>query len=459
MAVHHIRKGLDLPISGPPEQRIHTGAAVSRVALMADDYPFMKPRMHVSEGDTVRRGQLLFEDRKTAGVRFTSPAGGTVVAINRGDRRALQSVVVGLSPGECSDQPDEDELQSFTSFTGSQSGDLEREAVVELLVESGLWTAIRRRPFSNVPSPQESCAALLVTAMDSNPLSPAPEVVLEQSMADFHNGLQVLAKLADTIFLCRRAGSSIDSGGVPGVKVEDFKGPHPAGLAGTHIHFLAPVDGNHPAWYVGYQDVVAMGRLFTSGVLDPRRVVALAGPPLKQPRLLTTRVGASLDELLAAEDLPARGLRVVSGSVLHGRKAMGEVWGYLGRFSNQVSVLAEDRKRRFLSWVMPGFDIYSIVRAYASRWIGKKSFDFTTSGRGGHRAMVPIGGFEKVMPLDVMPTFLLRALVGEDLERAEALGCLELDEEDLALCSFVSPGKEDFGIHLRRVLTQIWKEG
>ena len=459
MAVHVIKKGLDLPISGKPEQRVHPGSEVSRVAIMADDYPFMKPKMHVKVGDVVKRGQFLFDDRKTDGVRFTAPGAGTVVAINRGARRAFRSLVIELADSERGGEISPAATQEFESYTGKDPRDLHGESVRALMVESGLWTALRQRPFSKVPAPAEACRSLFVTAIDTSPLTADPEVVLEGQMDDFHRGLRALATLTEgTVFLCRKRGSSIDGGDAPRIEIAEFAGKHPAGLPGTHIHFLDPVGGTGVPWYIGYQDVVALGKLFVTGILPVDRVVALGGPVVSNPRLLKTRVGASVDELLAGE-LDGDDLRVISGSVLHGGIAWGEVWGYLGRYTNQVSALAEGRQRHFLRWVMPGFDVFSTVRAFAASWIGKKKFDMNTSTNGGHRAMVPIGMFERVMPLDIMPTFLLRALAMDDIERSEALGCLELDEEDLALCSFVSPGKEDFGVHLRRNLTTIWKEG
>lgn len=458
MAVHVIRKGLDLPISGAPEQRIHPGASVTRVAIMADDYPFMKPRMHVQVGDSVTRGQLLFEDRKTDGVLYTAPAAGEVVAINRGARRALQSLVIQLSAAEV-EHSDSAEVQEFEAYTGAAPDSLDGDAVRALLVESGLWTAIRQRPFSKVPAPDSSCRALFVTAVNTEPNGLDPQVVYDEAAEDFHRGLAVLTHLTEgDVFLCRARGSRIEPGPTGGIRVEEFAGKHPAGLPGTHIHFLAPANREHVAWYVGLQDVIAIGRLFETGRLNPERIVALAGPGVSSPRLLRTRMGASIDELTASE-LTGDHLRTISGSVLHGRAAGGEIWGYLGRYAQQIAAIEEGDQREFLAWLAPGTRKFSLVRVYLGAWLGRKTYDFTTSTNGGHRAMVPIGNFEKVMPLDIMPTFLLRALVADDLERAEALGCLELDEEDLALCTLVSPGKEDFGEDLRRNLTEIWKEG
>jgi len=459
MAVHVIQKGLDLPIKGAPEQRFGVTPMVGKVAVLARDYPFMKPRMHVQAGDQVKRGQLLFEDRKTDGVRFTSPGAGTVAAINRGARRALRSVVIDLTASERRGKPEDSDYQPFDSFTGREVAELDSQAVLDLLVESGLWTAIRQRPFSKVPSPSSTCHSIFVTAIDTDPLSPDPETVLEGQMDDFRRGLWALGHLTKgNVYLCRAPGAKIEPGDAPRVQVEEFAGQHPAGLVGTHIHLLDPVHRVKAVWYIGYQDVAAIGRLFESGKLPVGRTIALGGPVVIRPRLLKTRLGAHIDPLID-EELFFGGSRVISGSVLYGQRARGAVYGYLGRYARQISCLAEDHRRRLFGWMMPGADLFSTTRAYLSGFRGKSAkYEFTTSARGNHRAMVPIGSFERVMPLDIMPTFLLRALMMDDLERAEALGCLELDEEDLGLCSFVSPGKEDYAPHLRRTLFEIWKE-
>jgi Na+-transporting NADH:ubiquinone oxidoreductase subunit A len=416
--------------------------------------------MHVAVGDRVKRGQLLFEDRKTEGVRFTSPGAGTVSAINRGERRAFQSLVIELAESELGPEPADDDLQRFEHFTGRPVAELSPEEVRSLLLESGEWVALRSRPFSKVSAPDSIAHSIFVNAMDTNPLAADPEVVLEGRIEDFNRGLEVLTKITDgPVFLCCRPSSPFDGGAVERVKVEHFLGKHPAGLTGTHIHFLDPVNRDKSVWSIGYQDVAAYGSLFRTGRIDPARVVAFAGPVVGNPRLLSVRTGAEIAPLIDGE-LAAGPVRVISGSVLHGYRAMGDAFGYLGRYANQISCVKEDDARKFLGWLWPGWERFSVTRAFLSTLRPSSArYDFTTTTNGGHRAMVPIGLFERVMPLDIMPTFLLRALLMDDLERAEALGCLELDEEDLALCSFVSPGKEDFGPALRRNLLEIWKEG
>ncbi|MAY79882.1 MAG: NADH:ubiquinone reductase (Na(+)-transporting) subunit A [Deltaproteobacteria bacterium] len=452
MSVHFIRKGLDLPINGVPEQVVHAGAEVSHVAIMADDYPYMKPKMHVRVGDTVKLGQPVMEDRKAEGVVFTAPGAGTVVAIHRGERRRLISVVIELAESGSGE-----DKHAFSHFNAD--AELDDDKVRALLVESGLWTALRARPHDRVPAITETCSSIFVTAIDSRPHAGDPVLALQGREEDFLRGLGVLEHLTEgKIWLCKKTGAEVPSSKSDRVSVEEFEGCHPAGLVGTHIHALDPVHRGKTVWHVGAQDVVAIGSLFATGTLDVSRVVSLAGPAANTPRLLKTRLGASIDQLVSGETGEGE-IRVVSGSVIGGRQAMGEQEGFLGRYDMQISVLTENREREFLGWLKPGGNIYSTVRAFVSSLSPNKTYDMTTTTNGSHRAMVPIGMFERVMPLDIMPTFLLRSLLVDDVERAEKLGALELAEEDLALCSFVSPGKEDYGVALRRNLTDIWKEG
>lgn len=455
MALHTIKKGLDLPITGEPQQVIHDAKTPSRVAVVATDYIGMKARMEVKVGDAVIRGQRLLEDRKTPGVFYTAPAAGTVVAVHRGDKRALLSVVIELGESERGGEAPE---TSYSAFTGKDPAALDRAAIQGLLLESGLWPAIRTRPFSKVADPSVTPKAVFVTAIDTSPLAPSVDAIFAGNEDDFHRGLACVAKLSGgKTYLCTAAKSKISAGEVKGVVHETFAGKHPAGTPGLHIHTLDPVERGKQVWYVGLQDVIAIGRLFRTGKLDVTRVVALAGPVVKSPRLLRTRLGASLDELTQGE-LSDPAARVISGSVLSGRKAMGEVEGYLSRYDQIVSALHEGTEREFIGWLLPGFNKFSMLGVYFGR-LFKSKFDFTTSAHGSHRAMVPIGLYEKVMPLDIMPTFLLRALAVHDTDRAIKLGALELDEEDLALCSFVDPGKENWGSLLRQNLTVIEKEG
>ncbi len=459
--VHRSRKGLDVPITGEPEQLVDGAGVPARVAVLGDDYHGLRARVHVEPGQEIRRGELLFEDRKNPGVRFTSPGAGRVAAVHRGERRALQSVVVELSEGERNGRPAEGELARFDAWRErTDPRDLDADAVRALLVESGLWTALRTRPFSKVPAPDgDAPHALFVSAMDTRPLAADPAVVVDERRAAFETGLRALARLTEgPTYLCVAPDAAFAQGLDAPVRVERFEGPHPAGLSGHHIHRLAPVGRARRVWTIGYQDVLAVGDLFATGVLPVERVVALGGPAVTRPRLLRTRLGASLEDL-TRDELADGEVRVISGSVLDGKKAMGEVFGFLGRYDLQVSALAEDRDRPFLGWLTPGADQFSLIPVFLSRLLGKKRFAMTTSTNGSPRAMVPIGMFERVMPMDILPTYLLRSLVVGDVEQAEKLGALELDEEDLALCTFVCPGKTEYGPILRQNLERIEKEG
>jgi Na+-transporting NADH:ubiquinone oxidoreductase subunit A len=439
-----IKKGLDLPISGKPKQSITKGNGVSKVALVGSDFKGMKPTMLVQVGDNVKKGQPLFGDKKTKGVLYTSPASGVVKEINRGARRVFESIVIELKGNEA---------VTFKSYKAEQLSSLTEEQVQSQLIESGAWTAIRTRPFSKVPAPGTKPSSIFVSALDTQPLAADPSVVIAQNKEAFASGLAVLSCLSDNVFVSRTPNSDIP---VAGVQAVDVSGPHPAGLVGTQIHFLDPVSESKVVWHVGYQDVIAFGQLFTTGTVCSDRVVSIAGPQVNNPRLVSTTVGADLTELTKNE-LKSGENRVISGSVLGGRTATGSM-AYLGYYNNQVSVLEEGRDRKLLHYFSPGIERHSVMRIYLSKLMPKKLFDFTTTTNGSERAMVPLGGYEKIMPLDILPTQLLRALIVEDMDVAIKLGVLELDEEDLALCTYVCPGKYEYGPILRNNLERIEKE-
>jgi Na+-transporting NADH:ubiquinone oxidoreductase subunit A len=461
LALHRIRKGLTLPISGAPEQEIHDGPQIFRVATMGDDTPGVRARMAVAEGDSVRRGQLLFEDRKRPGIRYTAPGAGRVVAIFRGHRRMLRSVVIQLSEGERGGRPADADFEPFASRPAGDPESWSGEELRALLLESGLWRTLRERPFGKVPLPESRPYALFVTAIDTNPLAADPAVVLAEARDDFRRGLRLVAKLCEgTTHLCIAEDSDIPARLEESVEVQQFRGPHPAGNVGVHIHRVAPVSRRRAVWHIGYQDVIAIGRLAATGILPVERIVSLAGPVVTRPRLLRTRLGASIDELTAGElREDGREIRTVSGSVFSGVRASGPEQGFLGAYHVQVSALAEGRERRLLGWAGPGTDSFSLLPVFVSRLLGNRRFDLTTDTNGSHRALMPIGTYEQVMPMDIVATYLLRSIVVGDIEEAERLGLLELDEEDVALCTFVCPGKTEFGPYLRMNLDRIEKEG
>jgi len=445
-----VKKGLDLPIAGTPEERIEDARPVRHVAVLGTDYVGMKPTMEVREGDRVKLGQLLFTDKKIDGVRFTAPAAGEVVAINRGEKRKLLSVVIKVDENE--------EAVEFTAHGRDKLESLERQAVVDQLVESGLWTALRTRPFSRTPAIDATPTDIFVTAIDTHPLSADPAAIINEQAEAFEDGLKVLEHLTEgQVYLCTAPEARVPGGDLKGVQQETFAGPHPAGLVGTHIHHLSPVALHKRVWHIGYQDVIAFGKLFAEGKLDVQRVIAVGGPRAENPRLLRTRLGASTEELLDGEVVEPNGTRVISGSVFSGSTAEGSLC-YLGRFHHQISLLEEGNKRIFMGWMSPGANRHSVLGIYISKIKGLSSYAPTTSTNGSERAMVPVGAYEKIMPLDILPTQLLRTLIVGDIETGMSLGCLELDEEDLALCTYVCPGKYEYGPILRDNLTMIEKE-
>jgi Na+-transporting NADH:ubiquinone oxidoreductase subunit A len=444
-----IKRGLDLPITGAPRQTIEPGPAVKRAALIGFDYHGMKPSMAVQVGGRVKLGQVLFSDKKTPGVLFTSPGAGVVSAINRGAQRVFQSVVIDLE-GE--------EAVSFARYTDEELNQLPADAVRENLRQSGLWTAFRTRPYSKTPAVDGEPASIFVTAADTHPLAADPAVVIADYKEDFLRGVKVLTRLTKGgVFICAGEKGEIPGQGLPGIRFERFAGPHPAGLPGTHIHFLDPVDAHKTVWHIGYQDVIAVGKLFSTGKLWAERVVSLGGPAVKNPRLLRTRLGAGLEDLTAGE-LREGENRVVSGSLFGGRTAAGPL-AFLGRYHQQISCLREGREREMFAFLRPGLNKHSVLRVVCSAFIPGKRFALTTTTNGSPRPIVPMGNYEAVMPLDILPTQLLRYLVAGDTEMAQKLGCLELDEEDLALCSYVCAGKYEYGPILRDILTRIEKEG
>ncbi len=457
-----LRKGLDIPLGGAPAPvtdaaAIEAAQSVHQVAYVGLDVrgPKRLPTLEVAAGDRVRLGQPITRRKAYRQVVGTAPGSGVVEAIHRGPRRVLETVVIRLDDPQ--HDPDGADQETFNAYGAAELDGLSRDQVVENLTASGAWLALRTRPYSMIADPGRAPDALFVTAMDSQPLAPDPIPFLGAAGEAFADGLKVLGKLTDgPMYVCTRPHAALALPAVDNLRLAEFAGSHPAGLPGTHIHCLRPASLAHQVWHIGWQDVIAVGRLFRTGRIDPSRIISLAGPMVARPRVLRTRVGASTNALIQGELNGPHEARVISGSALSGRHAVGTS-AYLGRFHNQVTVLPEDRERALFGWIMPGRGRYSAMNLFWSRR-GGDTLALGTSLHGSPRAMVPVGAYERVMPLDLLPTQLLRALLVNDVETAEALGALELDEEDLALLSFVDCGKHDYGPALRRNLEQIRHE-
>lgn len=451
MAHFRLKKGLDLPLAGVPREELHEGARPRRVALLGRDCLGVRPRLLVAEGDHIRRGQPVLADKTHPEILFTAPGGGVVESVNRGHRRVLLSVVIRLS--------DQEETERFEPVGSGAIDSLSRDAVRERMLSSGAWTALRRRPYGGIPAPGEVPSALFVTAHDTRPLAMPPEAAVAGRDQDLTAGLAILRRLLDgPIHFCTGQDWSRPLPDLPGLHHATFSGPHPAGNPGTHIHLLHPADKNRPVWHIDLQDLLDCGRIFEKGEVPVERIVALGGPGARRPRLLKTRLGVDLQDLLDGELEDGR-RRIISGSVLEGHTAAADE-AFLGRRDQQVTVLAEDLDRSFLGWANPlPSGLFSLKRVVLGAWAPHRLRSMTTSRHGGVRALVPGGSYEQVMPLNIMPTFLLRALLCGDVDEAEALGCLELVEEDLALCTVVCPSKIEYGPLLRMMLDQIEKEG
>ena len=441
-----LKKGLQIPLRGRPDQRIEAAREVTSVAVLGADYVGLKPTMLVREGDTVKEGTALIEDKKNPGVIITSPAAGTVKAINRGAKRALVSIVIDV---------DGDAAESFDKI--NDSSELSAEQIRDNLQKSGLWSAFRTRPYGKVPTLDSSPNSIFINAMDTNPLALDPQLIINERASDFIVGVSVLAKLDVPIHICKAPEAKLPELNVANVNVATFAGPHPSGLSSTHIHYIDPVHSTKTVWTVGYQDIIAIGSLFSNGRLDNTRYVGVGGPYVNSPRVFSTRLGAKISDLLEG-GVNEGSMRIISGSVLSGHQASAET-DFVGRYDTQVSVIEENDDREFMGWIAPGASKFSALNIFVSSLFKPKFFNITSSQNGSPRALVPIGVYEKVMPLDILPTPLLKSILVKDTDAAQELGCLELVEEDLALCSFVDPGKHDFGPVLRSTLTQIEREG
>ncbi|MCI5072386.1 Na(+)-translocating NADH-quinone reductase subunit A [bacterium] len=446
-----ISKGITLPITGEVvSNEIHDLSAQAKdVAILGPDYNGMKPTILTKVGDTVNIGQAVFEDKKNPGVVFTSPVAGTVKSINRGDKRVFQSMVIEKSS--------EQNHVDFSTYNNNfANGDFSKNDVQKLMQESGLWTALRTRPYSKTPQVNAKPKALFITATDTNPFAPYPNKIIAKFQKDFDLGLKAISLLAPKTFFCV-SNQHVQYNNIPdNCETVCFEGPHPSGLVGTHIHFLAPADKNHEVWHIGYQDLIALGKLLATGKLWTQRVISIAGSEFKVPKLALVSLGANILQTIDGSIKDISEASVRSGSVFSGRN-QDEIFNYLGRFHLQITALKDDTERELLGWQGPGFDKFSVKNLFLSKMIPFIKLPFSNSTHGSPRAIVPTGAFESVFPLHILPVPLLKALCMHDIENAEQLGCIELDEEDLALCTFACSGKKDYGPMLRNILTDLEK--
>lgn len=454
---HKVSKGLNIPILGEPcYQRIETASVVSSVGLVGSDFVGVVPSFLQKPGQKISVSQALFCDKKNDKVCFTSPAAGTVREIYRGAKRSFISMVVDV-------ENDISTQACYTPKIAMQSiAKLSKEHVVQTLLTSGQWPLLRMRPFGCIADPKDVPSSLFINAMDTNPLSFGDHMrlVFEDNPERVQAGLLIASILMGDmpIHWVQSSAWKANFSPPPTMQLHHFAGKHPAGLVGTHIHQIDPVGPHKKVWYLSLQGLIALGGLFLDETPYWERIICLGGPCVKKPRLLRTRVGANLRDLLQNElSQEMESCRIISGSVLSGSNATSPERSFLGFYDQQVCVLPETQPREFLGMITPGWGKFSLQNVFLSM-VRNTKFFMTACKNGDVRAMVPIGAYEKVMPLDICITPFLRCLLTQNLEKLADMGAWEIVEEDLALCTYVCQSKHNYGPLLRKVLDVLRKE-
>jgi len=429
-------KGLDLPISGIPDTVISDTPKVTSVSLLGNDFTGMKPTMLVKSGDSVKRGTKIFEDKKNPGVFFTAPAGGIIKEISRGDKRKFLSIDIDIA--------DDEEYVHFDVESGFRS----------LLIDSGLWNAFRSRPFNRTPNIESNPDAIFINACDTNPLAVDPYYIITDDLLYFNKGLKALFDEFSCPIHCCYQNTDFDTS-IESINYHQFYGPHPSGLSSTHINKIYPVNLKRIAWTIGFQDIISIGYLLEHNSLRTHKTIALGGPSVFNPSLIKARISGNIDEITAGKvDTDSR---IISGSVLYGHASEG-VMNYLGFYDSLISVIPDEANDIFLNWLMPGSNLHSKLNVFISSFIKPAKFIFNTSVNGGDRAIVPVGSYDEVLPMDILVPQLLKALVVGDREQAVDLGMLELAPEDLAICSYICPSKYDYCSILANNLNELYIE-
>jgi len=442
-----LRKGLDIRLRGKAEKKLFPESPSALYAVKPVDFSGLTPKLNVKIGDKVLAGSPLFHDKVRPEILFTSPVSGIVKEIVRGDRRKLLEVIV---------ERDGDE---FVSFGKVSSEKLTRDKIKELLLASGLWPAVRQRPYHVVANPKDTPKAIYISGFDTAPLAPDYNYIMDNSQElIFQKGLNSLSKLTDgkiNLVLDSRAEISGLLKRAAEVEVSYFSGPHPSGNVGVHIHHLEPLSKGEVIWFVNLQDVIAIGRLFEEGIYKHERIIALTGSEILNPGYHKVRSGASVSGIVKENTKPGD-LRYISGNVLTGTRI--EPDGYLGYYDSQVTVIPEGKYFEFFGWMMPGLKKFSFSRSYSSGFMPGKDYRLDTNFHGGERAFVMTGQYEKVVPMDIYPMQLLKAILAEDIDLMENLGIYEVAEEDFALCEYICPSKIEIQAIVRKGLDMMIKE-
>ena len=436
-------KGLDIKLVGKAEARVENALMAKSYAVSPLDYENVTPKLLVKVGDKVEAGSALFFDKNNPRILFTSPVSGVVSAINRGEKRKLLNVAI-----------EPDAVQVYKQMTMADVAKADRSAIVEMLLESGLWTRIVERPYGVIANPEATPKAIFVSAFDSAPLAPDYNFILKEDKAAVEAGMAVLARLTDgKVHLSARKGDEGFMAEVKGVEYHTFSGKHPVGNVGVQIHHIDRIAKGDIVWTVNIQDVAMIGRFVKSGKLDMTKVIAVAGSEAEKPCYKLIISGAAVESIVGAVK---DGVRVISGDVLTGVTTAKD--GYLAANANMVTLIPEGDKYEFMGWAMPRFHRFSVSGAYFSWLFPKKEYKLDTNLNGGERPFVVTGLYEKYLPMDVYVSYLLKACLVKDLDKMENLGLYEVLPEDLALCEFVDPSKIEMQQILRDGINLMIKE-
>ncbi|MCH5335310.1 MAG: Na(+)-translocating NADH-quinone reductase subunit A [Alistipes sp.] len=442
-----LRKGLDIRLQGEALREVSDAPRAALYAVAPPDFEGVTPKMLVKEGDSVKAGTPLFFNKYDERVIFVSPVSGKVSAVNRGEKRRILSVTV-----------EADAEQSFEKFEVSDASD--RSAITALLLKSGLWPMLIQRPYGIIACPDDTPRDIFISAFDTAPLAPDYEFVLGSEGKNLQKGIEVLSRLTSgKVHLSVLAGHESLGASLKGVELHTFAGKHPAGNVGVQIHHIAPVNKGEKVWTVNIQDVAIIGRLFNEGRVDMTRIVAVAGSEVKAPAYKRIISGAPVESILADNvkaQAEGRSVRIISGNVLTGTKTPKD--GYIGFYANMLTVIPEGDDYEFLGWAMPRLKKFSVSRAYFSWLFPRRRYVLDTNLNGGERPFVVTGLYEKYLPMDIYPMYLLKACLAGDIDKMENLGIYEVVEEDLALCEFVDPSKIEMQQIIRDAINLMIKE-
>ena len=442
-----LRKGLDINLKGKAAAEVVSVKEPGFYAICPDDFTGVTPKVVVKEQEYVMAGGPLFIDKNHPEVKFVSPVSGVVTSVERGARRKVMSITVEAASE-----------QDFEEFGKKDIAAMDGNAVKDVLLNAGMFAFIRQRPYDVIADPSVAPRAIFVSAFDSSPLAPDFEVALKGEEANFQTGLDALAKMAKTYLSISVTQKSAALTQARNVTVTAFDGPHPAGNVGIQINHIAPVNKGETVWTIDPQAVIFIGRLFNTGRVDLTRTVAITGSEVKRPAYCKLKIGALLTEVLANNVNKDKTLRYISGNVLTGKQIAAN--GFLGAFHSQVTVIPEgDDVHEMLGWIMPRLDDYSTSHSYFSWLMGKKKeYVLDARVKGGERHMIMSNEYDRVLPMDIMPEYLIKAIIAGDIDRMEQLGIYEVAPEDFALCEFVCSSKMELQRIVREGLNMLRRE-